>query len=94
MRYLSDEKIEELISTDGTPVRVVEYQIEERDTSGEIFCLITTLLDPAVAPAAELAATYHRRWEFELALDEIETHQTGNYRVLRSKSPELVKQEV
>ena len=47
---------------------------------------------------AELAtryhSAYHERWEIELSFDEIETHQTGNHRVLRSKTPELVKQEI
>lgn len=93
-RYLNDEQIEELITSHGTPVRVIEYQIEDRVTAGEMYCLITTLLDPVEAPAIELAAVYHRRWEFELALHEIEVHQTGHYRVLRSKSPNLVRQEI
>jgi hypothetical protein len=42
----------------------------------------------------ELAAAYHQRWEIELSFDDIETHQTGHHRVLRSKTPELVKQEI
>jgi hypothetical protein len=75
-------------------VRVVEYMIEDRPGSGELFCLITTILDDEFAPALELAAAYHERWEIELSFDEIETHQTGHHRVLRSKTPELVKQEI
>jgi hypothetical protein len=75
-------------------VRVVEYMIEERPGSGELFCLITTITDHEFAPAIELAAAYHERWEIELSFDEIETHQTGHHRVLRSKTPELVKQEI
>lgn len=94
MRYLSDDDTEKMITSEGSPVRVVEYQVEDRETTGEMYCLITTLLDPVEAPAIELAALYHRRWEFELALDEIEVHQTGQYRVMRSKSPELVRQEM
>lgn len=95
LRYThDDEQAENLITHHGTPVRVIEYQVTDRETSGEMFCLITTLLDPAEAPAAELAALYHRRWELELALDEIEVHQTGQQRVLRSKSPTLVRQEI
>lgn len=78
----------------ATVVRVVEYTIEDRPGSGELFCLITTIADHEFAPAVELAATYHERWEIELSFDEIETHQTGNHRVLRSKTPELVKQEI
>lgn len=76
-------------------IRVVEYTIANRPTSsGELFCLITTLLDHTLAPAIELAAAYQQRWEIELSFDEIETHQTGHNRVLRSRTPELVKQEI
>lgn len=80
---------------DGTriPVRVVEYRIGNRK-SPDIIRLITTLLDHDEAPAAELAALYAERWEFEIGLDEIETHQIANYRILRSKKPDLVEQEI
>jgi Insertion element 4 transposase N-terminal/Transposase DDE domain len=88
-RDLTAEEIAE-----STPVRVIEYAVDNRNGDGEMFCLITTLLDPNEAPAVELAALYHERWEFEIALDEIEVHQMGHGRVLRSKSPELVKQEI
>ena len=87
-------RAEQLINRTATIVRVVEYQVEDRETNGEMYTLITTLLDPTMAPAVELAALYHRRWEFELTFDEIEIHQTGGNRVLRSKSPEMVKQEI
>ncbi|MGH3832041.1 MAG: IS4 family transposase [Pseudonocardiaceae bacterium] len=75
-------------------VRAVEYMIENRPGGGELFCLITSILDHELAPAVELAETYAQRWEIELSFDEIETHQTGHNRVLRSKTPELVKQEI
>jgi hypothetical protein len=75
------------------PIRVIEYQISNRDQA-ETIRLITTLEDPREAPAVELAALYAERWEFELALDEVETHQQGGYRVLRSKKPDLVEQEI
>jgi hypothetical protein len=75
------------------PIRVIEYRVGNRP-SPEVIRLITTLTDHQEAPAQELAALYAERWEFEIALDEIETHQIGQYRVLRSKLPELVKQEI
>ena len=56
--------------------------------------LATTLLDPAVAPAAEIAALYHERWEVETAYDEVKTHILGPGAILRSKTPDLVLQEV
>ena len=45
------------------------------------------------APAHELAALYHERWEIETALDEVKTHLRGGHIVLRSKTPDLVRQE-
>ena len=54
---------------------------------------MTTVLEPGRAPAEELAALYHERWEMETAFDEFKTHLRGGQRVLRSKTPELVRQE-
>jgi hypothetical protein len=76
-------------------VRVIEYTVEDgRGHSGEVYRLVTTLLDPDAAPAAELAALYAQRWEIETAIDELKTHQRGPRLVLRSRSPEGVLQEV
>lgn len=83
-----------VLAAAGTACRVVEYMIPNRGEETETFCLITSILDWEDAPAYELAALYHERWEFESLLDEIEIHQLGHGRVLRSKSPELVKQEI
>lgn len=75
-------------------VRVVSYSIEDgRDPTGP-FRLITTLLNHREAPAEELAAAYAQRWEIETAFDELKTHQRGARAVLRSKSPELITQEI
>ena len=79
-----------------TAVRVVEYEIVDEgrpQAGGTRYRLVTTLLDPDEAPADELAALYAQRWEFESALDELKTHQRGPDVVLRSKSPEGVRQE-
>jgi hypothetical protein len=77
-------------------VRVVEYDIPDREGSGagEIICVITSILDPTEATAEELAAAYHERWECENLIDEVKTHQRGPARVLRSKSPDMVQQEI
>jgi hypothetical protein len=90
-RHRGSANIEE---PSGIPVRVIEYEVKNRDGKGEIFCLITTVMDSEVASAAELAAAYAQRWEFESSLDEIKTHQRGRGGVLRSKSPEMVEQEI
>lgn len=75
------------------PVRVIEYTVANRETT-DVVRLITTLVDHDSFPAAELAELYAERWEFEIGLDEIETHQIANSRVLRSRKPQLVEQEI
>jgi hypothetical protein len=77
----------------GVQVRVVEYRLEGIADAEPLYRLVTTILDPAAAPAAELAALYHERWEIEGALAELKTHLRGARMVLRSKTPELVRQE-
>jgi hypothetical protein len=77
----------------GIVVRVIEYTLEGVPDSESIYRLVTTILDPADAPAEELAALYHQRWDVETALDELKTHLRGRKIVLRSKTPDLVRQE-
>jgi hypothetical protein len=74
-------------------VRAIDYCLKDVPGAEPIYRLITTILDPQQAPAKELAALYHERWEIETALDELKTHLRGAQIVLRSKTPELVKQE-
>jgi hypothetical protein len=78
----------------GLACRVVEYSIETATGLSDTICLITSIMDPQAAPSYELAALYHERWEFELSLREIEIHQMGHGRVLRSKTPAMVRQEI
>jgi hypothetical protein len=78
----------------GIPCRVIEYSVTNRDSNDDIICLITSVMDHDLAPAHELATLYHDRWEFELALREIELHHIHHRRVLRSRSPEMVRQEI
>jgi hypothetical protein len=81
-------------------VRVIEYRVPDRaggadaEPGGETIRLITTILDPADAGAGTLAATYHERWEHETSNDQLKTHLRGPGRVLRSKSPDMVVQEI
>jgi hypothetical protein len=75
-------------------VRVIDYRIDDGRENTTGYRLFTTILDPATATAAELAAAYTQRWEIELAFDELKTHQRGPRSVLRSKSPDLVLQEI
>jgi len=79
--------------TGGVQVRVIEYRLEGVAGAEPLYRLVTTILNPAKAPAAELAALYHERWEIEGALAELKTQLRGAQVVLRSKTPELVRQE-
>jgi hypothetical protein len=77
-------------------VRVIEYEVPDRDGDGkgELIALITTITDPRGAPAPLLAQAYHERWEHETGNDQLKTHLRGPGRVLRSKSPDMVRQEI
>jgi hypothetical protein len=80
--------------TRGLAVRVIDYRLEGVAGAEPLYRLATSILDPEAAPAAELAALYHERWEIETAFDELKTHLRGARIVLRSKTPDLVRQEL
>jgi serine/threonine protein kinase HipA of HipAB toxin-antitoxin module len=75
---------------------VVEYDVPDREGNGtgKLIVLLSTILDPAQARADELAAAYHQRWEEQTSNDQLKTHLHGPGRVLRSRRPELVHQEI
>ena len=79
--------------TNAITVRVIEYRLQGVADAEPIYRLVTSVLDSQQAPAQELAALYHERWEIETALDELKTHLRGARIILRSKTPELVRQE-
>jgi hypothetical protein len=74
-------------------VRVIEYHVEGR-SDRELVCLLTSITDWTCAPAGVLAAGYHERWSHEGGNAQIKTGMRGPGRILRSKSPELVRQEI
>lgn len=78
---------------DGITLRVIEYNLPGMTEAQARYRLLTTLLDPERAPALELATLYHQRWEVEAVFDELKTHLQQRRRVLRSKTPEGVRQE-
>src|SRR5437667_7262033 len=80
----------------GLWVRIISYRVtdERLGEVGQVYRLVTTLLNPRLAPALELIGLYHERWEVELVLDEIKTHERLQRKVLRSKTPEGVRQEL
>jgi hypothetical protein len=77
--------------SDPITVRVVEYTMPGQAT---VYRLITTVLDPAHAPALDLAALYIQQWEIETSLDELNTHQGQPGMVLRSQTPPGVEQKI
>jgi Transposase DDE domain/Insertion element 4 transposase N-terminal len=79
--------------TTKTMVRVIEYQLPGAANAQPRYRLMTSLLDDQQAPALELAALYHQRWQVESVFDELKTHLRMGRRTLRSKTPELVRQE-
>ena len=78
----------------GGPVRVIEYRLDGVPDAEPLYRLITTLLDPAAAPAAELAALYHERWEEESAFAELKVTLPGKRLMLRSHRADLAEQEL
>ena len=102
--YLStvyDIKDRQRTQMSGVRVRVIEYTLDGvRDgrlpaaPEGEpSYRIVTTILNPEAAPAKELAALYPERWEIEMAFDELKTHLRGRQTLLRSKTPDLIRQE-
>lgn len=81
-------------TTEPLTIRVIDYELDDGRANDTTYRLFTTLLDPLEAPAVELAHAYAQRWEIESTFDELKTHQRGPRTVLRSKSPDLVLQEI
>jgi Insertion element 4 transposase N-terminal/Transposase DDE domain len=77
-------------------VRVIEYTVPDREGNGtgELIALITTITDPTQASAEQLAAAYHQRWEHETGNRQLKTHLRGPAKILRSKKPDMVRQEI
>lgn len=82
----------------GLRIRVIEAEVtvvpEQGETRTERYLLITTLLDPQTAPAAQIAELYHERWESETGYADLKTYLRGRQYVLRSKDPNGVAQEL
>jgi hypothetical protein len=82
----------------GIGVRVIEYSVSGDDHQSELselFCLVTTMIDHEVHPVEDFPDLYHDRWQLETAIGEVETRLRGGPRaILRSKSPDMVRQEV
>jgi hypothetical protein len=77
-------------------IRVIEYEIPDRtgNGKGEVVTLITTITSPAQGAGPVLAQAYHQRWEHETGNQQLKTYLRGPGRVLRSGSPDLVRQEI
>src|SRR6266536_6202834 len=80
----------------GMWVRIISYRLtdERLGEPGKGYRLVTTLLNPVTAPALRLVELYHEGWEIELVIEEIKTHERAQRKVLRSKTPQGVRQEL
>jgi hypothetical protein len=87
---------EALEEDQGRYARVIDYEVPDRRGNGkaELIALITTITGPRPAPAAVLAQAYHQRWEHETGNQQLKTYLRGPGRVLRSGSPDMVRQEI
>ena len=83
-------------------VRVIEYRLKSSmppsrngnpANPGQIHRLVTTLLDPVLAPALDLILCYHERWELEEVIGETKTSLRFTNDPMRSQDPLLVYQE-
>ena len=79
---------------DGVVVRVIDYRLEDVPDAEPLYRLVTSLLDPVAAPAAELAALYHERWASEGAFAELKVSLPGQRLMLRSRRADLAEQEL
>ena len=77
-------------------VRVVEYEVPDRDGDGkgEVIALVTTITEMTAVPAPLLAEAYHKRWEHETGNAQLKTYLRGPGKVLRYRSPDMVRQEI
>jgi hypothetical protein len=77
-------------------LRLIEYTLSDPNLAGyqQKHRLLTTLLDEQQAPAIELVCCYHERWEVEITIDEVDTHQRSLTPVLRSRRADLIYQEL
>jgi hypothetical protein len=87
---------EDLEEDKARHIRVIEYEVPDREGNGkgELIALITTITDPRQAGAGVLAHAYHQRWEHETGNRQLKTYLRGPGRVLRSESPDMVRQEI
>jgi hypothetical protein len=95
-------RIAALADATAIMVRVVEYTVTVATTDPhgqggvrvESVRLMTSLLDPDHAPAAQLAACYAQRWEIETSYQDFKTRLRGPGAILRSHDPADVRQEL
>jgi hypothetical protein len=87
---------EDLDKAEARYVRVIEYEVPDREGGGkdEVIALITTITEFPDAPAAVLARAYHERWEHETGNRQLKTYLRGPGKILRSESPDMVRQEI
>jgi|SRR5215210_1841839 len=96
LTYLAPANYQQRQAGEQVLVRVIEYTITDPQLAGygERHRVVTSLLEAGSAPAQEVALAYHQRWEIEIVIDEIDSHQRLVGRPLRSLLPTGVIQEM
>jgi hypothetical protein len=95
LRHLPDGSLTSLIG--GVKVRIITAEVtvtcHDGTTYGGSYRLAATLLDHRAYPAEALIALYHERWQHEITYLALR-HTLLTGRVLRSRDPERLKQEI
>lgn len=81
------------LDLDGITVRLIEFRVTTNKES-EQYRLLCSIPDIKKAPAIKLAKLYTRRWTIETVFDELKSKLRGRGVVLRSQTPEHVRQEI
>ena len=88
--YLTEEEWSAV--PEDIPVRIIHYRLEEKGFRTQELWISTTLLDPVVYPAAQIAQLYRRRWDMELCFRDLKT--TMGMEELRCRTPSMVHKEL
>lgn len=74
------------------PVRILRYSLRRAGYRSRCLTLVTTLVDPQLYPAEQLALLYAKRWQIELWFRDIKTSM--GLEVLRCQSPKMIHKEL
>lgn len=74
--------------------KTIQARLITKNIKGKEVRLLTSMTDAMKYPGADIAELYSHRWEIELGYREMKQYMLQNQLTLRSKTPELVTQEL